>query len=284
MSQDRPDTVRLIAASVWVMLLCAGLGGFGGCDLSLAQSALGGKPGNDRIIMGTLAGLAVGLIVSLWDKFLTKQPSPVWRRFLLRFAYGCAWFLIAVGMFRGEWTKSHVWASGAIPIRFDRKNSVSARFTADSSATYDVRIILKRNLPVEDLTAFTTYWTDSHTPPPGPMRPKIKWTVAHAEPGNSDDDWSAVSQNDTVALTIGHFKAVEGKNVTVTVQVLKPSPKVQILDPHVQVASGDIFASKYYAASMVAGIGGMIAGVIGFFLIMVSFIRLLIDRRQPQTS
>jgi hypothetical protein len=282
MPEKQRTIMRLLATSLLGMLACAGLGAFGGCDLGMVEAARGGRlRTGEMILLGSGIGLLVGLVAAFWDRSWARQPSPVWRRFALRFGYASVWLMIAVLSFRADWTKAHNWTPVKIPIRFDKPNTVSATFTADASATYEVQIDLKRNLPFEDMNAFTGSWVDPDKPPhAGPPHPEIVWSVTNVPEADRAQYWRGQYWGETVGLEIGRFKAVAGRRYTVTVRVVKPSPTVQVLDPHLQVALNQGLTSLYYVPASMAAIGGIIAGGIGLFLILLSLTKLRAEQKQ----
>ncbi|MCW3100602.1 MAG: hypothetical protein JWL77_6220 [Chthonomonadaceae bacterium] len=287
MSQNRLTTARLIAASLLSVLACAGLGAFGGCDLGMVEAARGTSQNvTTMILVGVSIGLLVGLAASFWDKSWARQIAPIWRRFALRFSYAAVWLLLALLSVRADWTKAHNWMPVRIPIRFDKQNTVSATFTADASNTYNVQIDLKRNLPFEDINALVGGWADPDKPPhAGPPRPEIVWTVNNVAEVDRSTSWGGQYWGETVGLEIGHFKAVAGQRYTVTVQVIKPSPAVQVLDLHLQVALTYILQPLYYVPAFIAQIGGVIAAGIGLVLMLRAIAKLRAEKKdRPDTK
>lgn len=278
MSQSLLTIKRTLA----VMLACVALGTFGGCNLGMVQAARGGIPDvSGMILPGAIIGLLVGLIAVFWDKSWTKRPPPLWRRFALRFGYACVWLLLAVLSFRGDWTKAHNWTPVKIPLQFDKENTVSASFTAEMSETYKVQIDLKRHLPFEDINAFVGGWADPDKPPhQGPPRPEIVWTVNDVREADQFQYWHDQYWGETVGLEIGQFKAVAGHRYTVTLQVIKPSPTVQVLDPHLQIALIHTLESMYMAFSGYAQTGGMLAGIVGAILLIRSLVKLQDEQKE----
>jgi hypothetical protein len=168
-----------------------------------------------------------------------------------------------------------------IPLRFDRRNTVSAAFTADASAQYDVQIDLKRKLPFEDINAFVGGWADPDRPPhQGPPRPEIVWTVTNVREADEFICWEGAYWGETVGLELGHFEAMKGQRYTVTVQVVKPSPTVQVLDPHLRVALTYTLEPVYYIPAAIAQVGGIFAGIIGMTLLVRSLISLRRERQE----
>jgi hypothetical protein len=274
MSNNQLTTSQIIVASVLVMLVCAGLGAFGGCDIGLEQTARGVKGGFNPILLGMIVGLLIGLVVSLWDKPWAKQPSPPWRRFALRFAYAVVWLLVAVIPLRAGRNTADIITPARVPLRFDKVNTVSATFTADESATYVVEIELKRNLPFEDIEAFMR----DEQPHRGPHRPEIVWTVNDVREADREIHWQAEAYGETVTLSIGQFEAAAGHRYTVTTQVIKPSPDAQVLSPVVKIAMADYLT--YYSSAMTAQMGRMVAGIIGTVLLIRSLVKLRDERRE----
>ena len=281
MSQNPLTTARLIAASLLAVLACAGLGAFSGCDLVMVEAARGASHNaTTMILVGISIGLVVGLTASCWDRSWARRISPVWRRFALRFSYAVACLLLAVLSMRADWTKAHNWTPVNIPIRFDKPNTVSATFTADASDTYLVQIDLKRNLPFEDISAFVGGWADPDKPPhSGPPRPEIVWTVNHVPEADRTTSWVSQYWGETVGVEIGHFKAVAGRRYTVTVQVVKPSPSAQALDPHVHVALTYVLEPLYYVPAFTAQIGGVIAAIIGLAVMLYAVVQLRAEKK-----
>jgi hypothetical protein len=237
------------------------------------------------ILVGVSIGLVVGLTASFWDRSWSRQISPVWRRFALRFSYAVAWLLLALLSVRADWTKAHNWTPVNIPIRFDKPNTVSATFVADASDTYLVQIDLKRKLPFEDINAFVGGWADPDKPPhTGPPRPEIVWTVNNVPEADRTTYWGSTYWGETVGVEIGHFKAVAGQRYTVTVRVVKPSPSAQALDPHLHVALTYILEPLYYVPAFTAQIGGVIAAVIGLVVMLYAVAQLRTERKDSRAT
>jgi len=235
------------------------------------------------ILVGVSIGVLVGLVASFWDKSWARQISPIWRRFALRLGYATGWVLLALLSVRADWTKARNWMPVRIPIRFDKRNTVSATFTADASDTYNVQIDLKRNLPFDDINALVGGWTDPDKPPhPGPARPEIVWTVNDVLEADQSTSWGGQYWGETVGVEIGHFRAIAGHRYTVTVQVVKPSPAVQVLDPHLQVALTNILWPRYYVPAFMAQIGGLIAAIVGLALMLYACAKLRTERKDSR--
>jgi len=247
----------------------------------MVQEARGARQNVTTIILvGVSIGVLVGLTASFWDKSWARQISPIWRRFALRFSYAAVWLLLALLSVRAVWLKANNWMPVRVPIRFDKQNTVSVTFTADASNTYNVQIDLKRNLPFEDINALVGGWAGPDKPPhPGPPRPDIVWTVNNVAEGDRSTYWGSQYWGETVGVEIGHFKAVAGQRYTVTVRVVKPSPAVQVLDPHLQVALTYVLQPLYYVPAFMAQIGGIIAGVLGLTLMLYAFAKLRAEQK-----
>ncbi len=276
MAPNRPAIAQLIAAYAFVILVCAGLGAFSGCNLGLEATARGVQVGSRLIFVGMGAGLVIGLAVSVWDKSLTKQPASIWRRFALRFGYAAFWLLLAIIPFRAGRDQEAIYTPVSVPIRFDKENTASATFTADQTAIYVVQIAVKPNLPDEDLNAFIGGWPYSDAPSHrGPPRPEIFWTV-----NDPEADRSSYWKGDYPRVVIGQFGTIAGHRYTVTAHVAKPSPAAQVLDPQLQVALSSDFWFHYYIPDMIAQTGRVIGAVVGTILLIRSLEKLWSERRE----
>lgn len=288
MPAERLPTSRTLLSILLVGLACAALGAFGTCDAALVPSETANDKSGLFILAGAAGGLILGLLIALWDRQWARQPAPALRRFLIRFSYATAWLLTGVFSFllAGRINSMHNWIPVRIPIRFDRVNTAQATFTADMTETYHVMLDLERKIPNEDLNAFTDSWIipgePRHVSPP---RPTVVWTVTNVKAGDQQTFWRGDSWGETVGLKIGEFKAVAGQRYTVTAKVIKPSPTLQVLNPHLQIELTYIVWPEYYVPAMIATYASLIAAVIGLSLLVYACRKWSEDRRKlPQNA
>lgn len=155
-----------------------------------------------------------------------------------------------------------------VPIRLDRTGDTRASFTADITATYNIHLDLEKKIPFDDLVAFMGGFRGSPSKVPGPPRPEIRWTVTNVAEADRLSYWhDAYYANDSVGLGLGNFKADKGRRYTVTATVLKPSPAIQVTNPHLQVELPVTATTYIYVARIVAAMGGMLSGGISLSLL-----------------
>jgi hypothetical protein len=274
---DPRTVLSWLVGSAGIVFACAGLGAFSGCTSDFVQGARTGTLLSQGLFWGAAVGMTAGMAIAWWQQGVSYSRSSLWR-FTLRFLYSCAWLLLAWYGLRADWTTAHNWTPAKVPLRVDQVNTVSATFVADMSATYRVYLDLKRTLPFEDLEEFTRARPDSEKSlHKGPPRSEIVWTVSNVSEEDRIVYWEGQSWGETVGLGLGEFKAAAGQRYTVRVQVVKPSPAVQVLDPHLHIALHYSIWPQYYTCAYFAQAGGMIAGVIGMFLLIRSLIQLRLN-------
>lgn len=251
--------------AILVGVAFAALGGFDGCTISLAD--VGDSTGAPmwKTAFGALVGLAVGVV--LVSRSLRHRPRRLW------IVYGLGWIL-AAGLCAHTSERimiSRRRVAASTPIRFDRTNTASVSFTADTSDTYQVSIALKRAIPFEDLNAFVGGWQSPDKPlRKSPPRPELTWNLTGARVEERWSPWRDVYYaSDRVGAGLGTFRAIEGEHYVVTATITRPSPTMQVLDPELQVDLGAANWTHVNVQAILAMYGAFIAGGIGFGILVV---------------
>jgi hypothetical protein len=278
-NDEKIEPGKAVAAAVVICLATAALGGFAGCTFDFTKVLRASRPSVSFVMIGAGIGLVVGILASL--KLRTpKTPSynALYRSFL-GLSYALAWLLASCMAF---WISTQIGRAYShhevvLPIRFDRPNKVETTFMAEFPGEHQVALELERNIPFEELDAFVGGWYDSDKPrPSSPPHPVIEWRVSPLHKENQPAYGHGGSYGETVGVTIGKFKAEAGKRYTFTAEVVQPAPKMQVLNPHLQVRSlyrwqGHLHVFAF--ASIYAGLG---AGGIGIGLL----IRWIVTKRR----
>lgn len=165
--------------------------------------------------------------------------------------------------------RAHVWTPVRVPLAFDTRHTVSATFTADMKADYEVQIDLERNLPFDQLLAIVQGLREGKSGTrrgagtPVPNVPEIVWSVRSGGKAVALGGYSGSYWGGNVGCTVGSLEAVPGQQFVIKAEVKKAAPELQALNPHLPVEVSSPDYKPYYVWSALIGYLAVFALLIG---------------------
>ena len=278
-------TIAGFFGTVVPMALAVGLlGAFGGCSVDLSFGLR--ESTGWYLLAGLIVGLVGGIALGASDHRHAGRVGMRRLTFARPILFGMAWLAIAASFFRMTTSPYSVRDMRPVflPIRLDKAGSLQASFVAKFTSTYNVQLDLKKTIPFEDLVSFMGGSEGSYDvrkrSANAPPRPKIEWSVSGVNPEEQMQHWKDVYYSgDSVGLGLGRFEAVQGRSYTITVTVQKPSPRIQVTDPHFQVHIAGAHRFNQHPRAILAAMACMISGFIAACLLLAGLVRCVRDLR-----
>lgn len=166
---------------------------------------------------------------------------------------------------------AHNWVPVRVPLRLDRRHSVTERFITDGNIRYSVLVELERNLPFEELmTIAEKLGKKTRARGGGRELPEIKCSLQSAGREALLEDSSGSMWGEHVSCFVGEFDAARGREFTLRAEVVRPAPALQLLNPHLVVEVNHHYSNGYVVGSgledglafsfVVIGLGLLVVG------------------------